>query len=91
MNVDRWVQIPEEFPARLRWAGRLLAAGLLIELPTLFWPHTVSFFLFLGGGAMLAGAGMALYLYSVVTLKGLFRVFSGRGPYRVLRSGSRWR
>ena len=49
MNVERWVQIPEEFPARLRWAGRLLAAGLLIELPTLFWPHTVSFFLFLGG------------------------------------------
>ena len=68
MNVERWVQIPEEFPARLRWAGRLLAAGLLIELPTLFWPHTVSFFLFLGGGALLAGAGMALYLYSVVTL-----------------------
>ena len=54
---------------RLRWAARLLVAGLLIELPTLFWPHTVSFFLFLGGGALLAAAGMALYLYSVVTLK----------------------
>ena len=44
MNVERWLHMPEEFPARLRWAGRLLVAGLLIELPTLFWPHTVSFF-----------------------------------------------
>ena len=61
--------MPEEFPARLRWAGQLLVAGLLIELPTLFWPHTVSFFLFLGGGALLSAAGAALYLYSVVTLK----------------------
>ena len=43
MNIGRWFQIPKEFPARLRWAGLLLAAGLLIELPTLFWPHTVSF------------------------------------------------
>ena len=69
MNVERSLHIPKEFPARLRWSGRLLVAGLLIELPTLFWPHTVSFFLFLGGGALLVAAGAALYLYSVVTLK----------------------
>ncbi len=67
MNVERSLHIPKEFPARLRWAGRLLAAGLLIELPTLLWPHTVSFFLFLGGGALLAGAGVVLYLFAVVT------------------------
>ncbi len=64
---DHPSRLPTELSARLRWAGILIAAGLLIELATLFWIHTVSLFLFLGVGTLLVGAGMLLYLWSVVT------------------------
>ena len=52
---------------RLRAAGVLIAAGLGVELVTLLWNHPVSFFLFLVPGAILVGAGMLLYLWSIVT------------------------
>ena len=52
---------------RLRVAGVLIAAGLGVELVTLPWNHPVSFFLFLVPGAILVGAGMLLYLWSIVT------------------------
>ena len=52
---------------RLQVSGGLIAAGLGIELATLFWNHPISFFLFLGPGAGLVCAGMVLYLWSVVT------------------------
>lgn len=55
------------FAGRLRISGLLIAAGLGVELATLFWIHPVSFFLFLCLGALLVGAGMLLYLWSVVT------------------------
>ena len=37
-----------------------------MELATLYWNHPISLFLFLTLGAGLAGAGMLLYLWSVV-------------------------
>lgn len=52
---------------RLRVAGVLIAAGLGVELATLPWNHPVSFFLFLAPGTILVGAGMLLYLWSIVT------------------------
>ena len=52
---------------RLQVSGGLIAAGLGIELATLFWNHPVSFFLFLAPGAGLVCAGMLFYLWSVVT------------------------
>ena len=52
---------------RLRASGLLIAAGLAVELATFFWNHPVSFFLFAVPGAGLIGAGMFLYLWSVVT------------------------
>ena len=51
----------------LRWAATFIALGIVVELPTLFWNHTVSFLLFLGPGTLLVGSGMVLYLWSVVT------------------------
>ncbi len=45
----------------------LIAAGLGVELATLFWNHPISFFLFLFPGTVLIGAGMSLYLWSVVS------------------------
>ena len=52
---------------RLQLAGLLIAAGIVVELGTLFWNHPISLFLFLTLGAGLVGAGMLLYLWSVVT------------------------
>ena len=59
--------LPDGLAGRLQVSGGLIAAGLGIELATLFWNHPVSFFLFLGPGAGLVCAGMVLYLWSVVT------------------------
>ena len=54
---------------RLQLAGLLVAAGIVVELGTLFWNHPVSLFLFLSLGAGLVGTGMVLYLWSVVIRK----------------------
>lgn len=48
-------------------AGGLIAAGLVVELATLFWIHPVSMTLFLYLGAVLVLAGMAVFLWSVVS------------------------
>ena len=61
------LRLQDGFAGRLQVSGGLIAAGLGIELATLFWNHPVSFFLFLGPGAGLVCAGMSLYLWSVVT------------------------
>ena len=54
---------------RLQLAGLLIAAGIVVQLGTLFWNHPVSLFLFLSLGAGLVGTGMVLYLWSVATRK----------------------
>ncbi|MCY3842523.1 MAG: hypothetical protein OXH69_03165 [Acidobacteria bacterium] len=53
---------------RLRLSGLLIVSGLGVELASFFWNHPVSFVLFLSVGAALTGAGMLLYLWSIVTL-----------------------
>lgn len=52
---------------RLYIAGGLIAAGLVVELATLFWIHPVSMTLFLCLGAVLVLAGMAVFLWSIVS------------------------
>ena len=52
--------------SRLRLAGLLVATGIGIELPTLFWNHPVSLFLFLFLGNVLIGGGMLLFLLSIM-------------------------
>ena len=51
---------------RLRVAGVLIIAGLLVELFSLFRIHPLAFlsFMFIGGGFLFAG--IAIYLYSIV-------------------------
>jgi hypothetical protein len=52
---------------RIRLAGMLLIAGLLVELVTLRWSHPTAFrFLLLLGGALMA-LGIAVYLLSLVS------------------------
>jgi hypothetical protein len=52
---------------RIRLAGILLIAGLLVELATLRWSHPTAFlfFLFLGGALM--ALGITIYLFSLVS------------------------
>ncbi len=52
---------------RVRGAATLVGAGLIVELGSLYWNGALSFIVFGGAGALLAGAGIALYLYAVAT------------------------
>ena len=55
------------FKRRLRIAGTLVVLGLLVELLSLLWSHPLAFLVFLGVGGLLIGAGILIYLYSVVS------------------------
>lgn len=52
---------------RLRLSGLLVILGLIVELVTLFWAHPTAFLVFLGLDGLLVGAGVLLYLFSIVT------------------------
>jgi hypothetical protein len=52
---------------RLRIAGTLVVLGLLIELGSLLWSHPLAFILFIAVGGLLIGAGILVYLYSLVS------------------------
>ena len=66
MSLLRLLGLRPGFVGRLQLSGLLIASGLGIELATLYWNHPLSFFLFLCLGGVLVGAGMLLYLWSVV-------------------------
>jgi hypothetical protein len=52
---------------RIRLAGILLIAGLLVELATLRWSHPTAFLFFLLLGGALMALGIVVYLLSLVT------------------------
>ena len=51
---------------KLRTAGAMIIAGLLVELFSLHWTHPTSFLVFMIFGGALIGAGILCYLYSLV-------------------------
>ena len=51
---------------RIRLAGILLIAGLLVELITLQWSHPTAFLFFLMLGGALMALGIAIYLFSLL-------------------------
>ena len=51
---------------RLRWAGFLIALGLIVQLMTFIWIHPLAFIGFAVVGCPLTGAGILLFLYSLV-------------------------
>jgi len=57
------IQLPIE--KRIRWAGLLVAAGLVVQLVTMSWAHPLAFMAFLLIGCTLMLAGVVLYLYSL--------------------------
>jgi hypothetical protein len=52
---------------RIRLAGILLIAGLLVELATLRWSHPTAFLFFLLLGGALMALGIVVYLLSLVS------------------------
>jgi len=52
---------------RIRLAGLLLIAGLLVELGSLHWSHPTAFLFFLLLGGALMAAGIVIYLLSLVS------------------------
>ncbi len=52
--------------SRIRWASLLIGSGLLIQLGTLFRIHPLAFVAFVVVGCPLIGAGVLLYLWSLL-------------------------
>jgi hypothetical protein len=52
---------------RIKWAGLLIAAGLIVQLLTLIGTHPLSFVAFLCLGCPLVVGGILLYLFSLVS------------------------
>jgi hypothetical protein len=52
---------------RLRWAGFLIAVGLIVQLTTFIWIHPLAFIAFAVVGCPLTAAGILLFLYSLVS------------------------
>jgi len=59
--------------SRIRWAGLLIVAGLIVLLTSLLWAHPVAFMLLLAVGCPLILAGVLLYLWALA---------AGEGPGR---------
>ena len=51
---------------RIRWAGVLIGAGLVVQLITFFFIHPLAFITFLGLGCPLVAAGIVIYLYTLL-------------------------
>jgi hypothetical protein len=54
---------------RVRVAAIFLFAGLLVELLTLLWSHPVAFLASAFIGMPLVGAGILIFLYSLVSVQ----------------------
>ena len=51
---------------RIKWASLLIGAGLLVQLLALLRVHPLAFVAFLALGCPLIGAGIVLYLLSLL-------------------------
>ncbi|MFN0109404.1 MAG: hypothetical protein ACKVZH_11175 [Blastocatellia bacterium] len=58
---------PTKIEKRIRLAGLLLIAGLLVELITLRWSHPTAFLVFLLIGGTLMAVGILIFLYTLVS------------------------
>src|SRR5215467_2415442 len=58
---------PTKIERRIRLAGTLLIAGLVVELVTLRWSNPTAFLFFLLIGGLLMALGIAVYLLSLVS------------------------
>jgi len=54
---------------KLRTAGLLVIAGLIVEALSLVWNHPLSFVAFMGIGGLLMAAGILWYLWALVSYR----------------------
>ena len=47
----------------LRWAGGLIATGLILQIVTLFWSHPLAFLAFIAVGVGPLAIGMLIFLW----------------------------
>jgi hypothetical protein len=59
--------MPSVIHRNIRWSGRLIVAGLIVQMLSLLWTHPLAFVCFLLVGCPLVGAGILFFLYSLVT------------------------
>ncbi|MEO5936530.1 MAG: hypothetical protein ABIP81_04890 [Terriglobales bacterium] len=52
---------------RIRLSGALLLVALSIEAFSLLWSNPTAFLIFIGVGGLFLAAGVAVFLYSLVT------------------------
>jgi len=58
---------PALIERRIKWASKLIGAGLLVQLAALLVVHPLAFVAFLMIGCPLVAAGVVLYLLSLVS------------------------
>ena len=56
-----------DFPISFRLSGVLLIIGLCVETISLYWIHPIAFLAFFVIGGAFLGAGVLLFLYSIVS------------------------
>jgi hypothetical protein len=57
--------------SRLRISGALIIVGLIVEAVCLLWTRPLAFVLFVGVGGGFLGIGILVFLYSLVSDKGM--------------------
>jgi hypothetical protein len=77
---------------RIRWAAVLIGAGLLLQLLTLLRVHPLAFVAFLAVGCPLIGAGVGLYLWSLVAprIDASGALHDTSSPQHLRNLGSAW-
>jgi hypothetical protein len=53
---------------RLRLGGVLIVLSLMVEVISLFWASPIAFLVFMFVGGLLLALGLAVYLYSLVSV-----------------------
>lgn len=59
--------IASRLQRKMQTAAGLLIAGLAVQGVTLYWAHPTSFVLFIILGGILVLAGIAVYLFALIT------------------------
>ncbi len=57
----------ERIERRIRWSGMLIVVGLVVQMVSLVWAHPLAFVGFILVGCPPVGAGIVLFLYSLVS------------------------
>jgi hypothetical protein len=52
---------------KIRWSGRLIVIGLVVQMLSLLWTHPLAFIFFALVGCPLVGLGILFFLYSLVS------------------------